>query len=124
MTMKENFNQRMLGISPEQTRQALLEGMSMVERERPQPTLKPSLGMGQAVDNQAHKQKLIAERERLSDFREQAIAIHTQLRMNGTPVSLNIDKQMQPIHAAHKLRDDFNTYTAQAHDRKEIGWGY
>jgi hypothetical protein len=31
---------------------------------------------------------------------------------------------MQTIQAANKLRDDFNTYTAQEHDKKEIGWGY
>lgn len=121
--MKSEFNQQMQGISPEQTRAALMPSIekSMVEREQPAPALKPSLGLGQEVDNQTHKQKLIEERRRLQIFRDQAITIQAKIRMNGKVISTSIDKPMLPIYAAHKLVNDFNMYSAQEYDMKQMG---
>ena len=95
----------------------------MIEREQPVPVLKPRV-MGQEVDNQTHKQKLKEERRRLQMFRDQAFDIHTQIRMNGKVVSTSTEKAMQPIYAAYKLVNDFNMYSAQEHDMKQLGLSF
>ena len=107
--MKEQFTQSMHGISPEQTRAAMMPSIqkTMVENEQPVPVLKP-LFMGQEVDNQTHKQKLKEERQRLVQFREQVQTLQTQFRVVGRPNTHNLDKQAQHFSATRELLDDFN----------------
>ncbi|TDF37168.1 hypothetical protein EYS14_13490 [Alteromonadaceae bacterium M269] len=117
--MKETFNQQMHGISPEQTRAAMMPSITktMVEREQPAPTLKP-LFMGQEVDNQMHMKQLKAERARLSQYRDLGQAIKTALIQNGRSNAFTIDKHTQLIHAAHKLLNDFNQHHSQTRNIK------
>jgi len=126
--MKNNFNQRVTGVSPEQTRLALRgsnQNKSMVEQEQLVPTLKPSFGLGQAVDNHAHKQKLKQEQQRVRRYQIKVTEVHTTtMRMNGQVISTKVDRQVQHINRAKQLSNDFNQETAQAHDIKQMGLSF
>ena len=120
--MKETFNQQVAGVSPEQTRLAL-SGKTMVEQEQPVPTLKP-LMMGQEIDNQAHKQKLKQEQQRVQRYQVRVTETHTTLRMNGQIISTKVDRQVQHINRTKQLSNDFNQEASHAHDRKELGLSF
>ncbi|MEP0175035.1 MAG: hypothetical protein ABJH28_12485 [Paraglaciecola sp.] len=121
--MKDNFNQQVAGVSPEQTRLALM-GKTMVEREQHVPTLKPSLGFGQEVDNQTHKQKLKQEQDRVMRYQVRITETHTTLRMNGQVISTKVDRQVQHINRSQQLSNDFNMQSSQAHDMQKLGISY
>ena len=122
--MKEKFNQQVTGVSPEQTRANLMpknQEKNMVEQEQPVPTLKPSLGLGQAVDNQTHKQKLAKEQQWVQQYQVRITEIHTRLSLNGVLVKEDVKRHVEPINRQRQLTNNFNQEVAQEHDMKQLG---
>lgn len=120
--MKAKFNQQVAGVSPEQTRAALMP-RTMVENEQPVPTLKPLI-MGQEIDNQTHKQKLKQEQNRVMRYQVRVTETHTTLRMNGQVISTKVDRQVQHLNRSNPLVNDFNMQSSQAHDTKKLGLSF
>lgn len=121
--MKEKFNQQVPGVSPEQTRLALM-GKTMVEQEQPVPTLKPSLGLSQEVDNQVHKERLKQERQRVTRYQIRVTETHSTYRMNGQVIKTTVDRQVRHLNNTKQLANDFNMQSAQAYDQKQLGMTY
>ena len=118
--MKQNFNHQVHGVSPEQTRLAL-SGKTMVEQEQPVPMLKPPLELSQEVDNQAHKDRLKKEQQRVTRYQIRVTETHSTYRMNGQVIKTTVDRQVHHINKAKQLVNDFNMYSAQENDMKQIG---
>lgn len=121
--MKGSFNQQVCGVTPEQTRLAL-SGKTMIEQEQPIPVLKPDMSIAQASDEQAYKQKLKNERDRVYRYQMKVTEIHTTLRMNGKVISSHTERQVQPINRTRQLTNDFNQGSAQAFDRQQLEHTY
>lgn len=125
--MKVTFNHQ-VAVSPEQTRLALMgkhREQSMMEQEQPVPVLKPSLGMGQEVDDARYKQRLTKERERVQKYQIRITEIHTTYRVNGQIVSSKVDRQVSPVQRVEQqAKHNFNMHAAQAHDMKQLGMSF
>lgn len=125
--MKQNFNARVAGVSPEQTRVALMnatppeKGKSMVEQEQLYPELKPQ-GMGEhIVEKQAYQDRLNREHHRLRQYQIKVTEIHSRFYREGKLVGEYTERDVTPLSNKRSITNDFNMEAAQAHDMKEIG---
>lgn len=128
--MKENFNQQVEGVSPEQTRAALMQGEkskkqgTLVEQTQPFPELKPH-GLGEGtVDRQHFNKKLNQEHNRVQRYQVRISELHTRIFMNGQLVDTKIEREVTPINRTRHTTHDFNMSAAFEHDMKELGISY
>lgn len=121
--MKETFDQQAVGVSPEQTRAALLEErpeQSMVEQEQAMPILKP-VGMGEDdIDRQHFRDRLKKEHQRVQQYQIRVMEIHTRVHINGQLIESKVEREVSPINRTHNTSHDFNMQAAFEHDAQEL----
>jgi hypothetical protein len=123
--MKNDFNQQVSGVSPEQTRAALFldeveREPTVVEQEQLLPELKPD-GIGEDIVDKHHFQsRLHEEYWRMAARQMYAEEMLANFHVNGLHVGSTFERQAVSLDDVRPMKDDFNISSSQEHDLNEI----